>query len=728
MKFLVIGGAGFLGTQLVSSLLDDKHEVIIYDKLLYSNLTDISRRATFIHDDVKNFSKHKAILENVDGVYYLAGPRLNDIKDEKVIKEELENLGNFLKCLKEYDTTLIFTSSCSVYGASGGTFTEESPTQVTSLYSKLKIESEDLIKKENNSKYYIVRLSTLFGSGKVPRPDLMINNFILDAYHDKKLEIFDPHANRPHLWLTDAAIILRQLMNRVIDEPQKEKILNIGYNQFTFTKYRLALELKRVLDIDFEIIKHNTQDSRDYIVDFSAYNRILAHNPSPIGTALKNAYEVVNRIVMSLEDYHSILNYYLPNTCSPSFYVNEEREMRLPKMWGHWNIVDEEGKWWPQESLDTLVTPNMFFPFDITWKTKEELKPGENHLYCVHVFNGDYFTFNKDIGLSCVSEQYLNDLRSGVGKLVFICTLEGYSGETYNEDFEIIEKWIKRYNIPGGNVYYISGNLIGSEVAKKKGCTFNVVPCCMFDSWMPLHELPKKIEVPFNPVDDKFLYLSYARNPRHQRVLLGAKLIQNNLLNRGRLSLGKWTFNKGIDDHIWPKGLNYLKQISEKTPIEIDRILDYNLATDLTLEDYEATFLSIINETLTNDGTLFLSEKIFKPLLVGHPFLVIGNVGTLKYLKSLGYKTFDKWFDESYDEELDFIKRVDKVVKEVNKFRFTGIHTLREIRDDMKDVLEHNTKVFYKQIHDKYKLNDNHFLEDPYGPVRKELQKIYKNG
>ena len=139
MKFLVIGGAGFLGTELVSSLLDDKHEVIIYDKLLYSNLTDVSRRATFIHDDVKNFSKHKDILKNVDGVYYLAGPRLNDIKEEKTITEELNNLGNFLKCLKEYNATLIFSSSCSVYGSSGGTFTEESPTAVTSLYSKLKI-------------------------------------------------------------------------------------------------------------------------------------------------------------------------------------------------------------------------------------------------------------------------------------------------------------------------------------------------------------------------------------------------------------------------------------------------------------------------------------------------------------------------------------------------------------------------------------------------------------
>ena len=727
MKFVVIGGAGFLGTELVQCLLQDKHEVVVYDKLLHSNLTDVPRNVTFIHDDVANFPKHKNILKDTKGVFYLAGPRLGEIKEQSVINSELSNLKIFLQILKEYSTTLIYTSSCSVYGSSGGTFNENSPTEVTSLYSKLKIESENLIKAENNPNYTIVRLSTLFGASKVARHDLMINNFILDAYNNNELELYDADANRPHLWVYDTAIILRQLMNRIIDDPQVEKIINIGYKHFTFTKYRLALQIRKFLSLDFKIIKHQTKDSRNYSVDFSVFQNILAHNPSSFEVALRNAFNVTKRITMSLEGYNKLLDYYIPNTCSPSFYVNEQREMRLPKMWGHWNISDEQGNWWSKESIDSLITPNLFFPFDITWKTKEELQPGEKHLYCVHVFNGDYFVFNKDIGLDCVSDQYLNDLRSGIAKLVFICTLEGYSGEDGNYDFEYIEKWINKQNIPGKNVYYISGNLIGSKVAKKKGCTFNVIPVCLFDSWMPLHELPITIEVPFNPVDDKFLYLSYARNPRHQRVLLGAKLIEKNLLDKGRLSLGKWTYSKGIDDHIWPDGINYLEQISEKTPIEIDRILDYNLATDLTLGDYESTFLSIINETLSNNGTLFLSEKIFKPILVGHPFLVIGNVGTLSYLKKLGYKTFDKWFDESYDQEPDFIKRVDMVVKEVEKFRFTGINRLREIRSEMQEVLKHNTEVFYKQVNSKYKLDKGRYLQNPYGPIRKALLKIYRD-
>ena len=49
-------------------------------------------------------------------------------------------------------------------------------------------------------------------------------------------------------------------------------------------------------------------------------------------------------------------------------------------------------------------------------------------------------------------------------------------------------------------------------------------------------------------------------------------------------------------------------------------------------------------------GTIFISEKTWKPIMVGHPFIMVGNKNNLKFLKDLGYKTFDKWIDESYDD------------------------------------------------------------------------------
>ena len=55
-------------------------------------------------------------------------------------------------------------------------------------------------------------------------------------------------------------------------------------------------------------------------------------------------------------------------------------------------------------------------------------------------------------------------------------------------------------------------------------------------------------------------------------------------------------------------------------------------------KDVRSTFISLVTESLTDRNTLFFSEKIWKPIMVGHPFLLLGSKHSLKYLKNLGYK------------------------------------------------------------------------------------------
>jgi hypothetical protein len=162
---------------------------------------------------------------------------------------------------------------------------------------------------------------------------------------------------------------------------------------------------------------------------------------------------------------------------------------------------------------------------------------------------------------------------------------------------------------------------------------------------------------------------------RGHRIFLMSEFINKNLLDRGLISLNK--VHHVSDEFISEENAQY---IIENTPFIIDSKYDlnYNLACNISKSDYEKTFISVVTETIVNDNTLFLSEKIWKPIIVGHPFLVYGNVGTLKYLKSLGYKTFDKWVDESYDNELDKNKRGTMVVDELNKFSSLTIDELKK--------------------------------------------------
>lgn len=209
--------------------------------------------------------------------------------------------------------------------------------------------------------------------------------------------------------------------------------------------------------------------------------------------------------------------------------------------------------------------------------------------------------------------------------------------------------------------------------------------------------------VDFIPNDDKFLFLSYNRQPRVHRARFIIELLRKNLLNRGKVS-----FNR-VDSHtVIPMNENEKKFLLENTPITINSNVDlyYNYAVNITREDYVQTFMSVVTETLADSGTLFLSEKIWKPILVGHPFMVFGNKGTLSYLKSMGYKTFDKWIDESYDDIEDRDYRCIKIVSEISKFASKSVHELSEIRNEMKEICQHNQNVFKKKYLENYNEHD----------------------
>ena len=91
---------------------------------------------------------------------------------------------------------------------------------------------------------------------------------------------------------------------------------------------------------------------------------------------------------------------------------------------------------------------------------------------------------------------------------------------------------------------------------------------------------------------------------------------------------------------------------------------------------------------------LFISEKIFKPILSYQPFIVLGPVNYLKRLKYYGFKTFDNFWDESYDKIEDSSKRYDKVLQTILELNKKSIDELNNLYKSLKEICIYNRNHF----------------------------------
>lgn len=125
-------------------------------------------------------------------------------------------------------------------------------------------------------------------------------------------------------------------------------------------------------------------------------------------------------------------------------------------------------------------------------------------------------------------------------------------------------------------------------------------------------------------------------------------------------------------------------------------------ASDQFILSYSNVFCAIVNETRFAQPFANISEKSLNPLRAKLPLILVAPPHSLKYLRTFGFKTFDKWWDESYDQEENHQQRMLKILNLIDYIDNQTIDQLQDMYDDMKEVLEHN-----HHITKWYKINTN---------------------
>jgi hypothetical protein len=225
--------------------------------------------------------------------------------------------------------------------------------------------------------------------------------------------------------------------------------------------------------------------------------------------------------------------------------------------------------------------------------------------------------------------------------------------------------------------------------------------------WFPDHELlywhrnqavvPPNVTLETRPYD--FTLLS--RTHKWWRVTVVADLHRSGLLNRSIWSYNTVDIGDRLEDN--PIEIDQFNQLRTDiqtfltgAPYVCDHLTadDHNNHHVAKIGHYTDSYCNIVLEThfdADGSGGAFLTEKTFKPIKFGQPFVVVGAPGSLQALRDLGYRTFDHAIDNSYDLEPDNTQRWIQIKSAVAQIKQ---HDMKEwFATCLKDVL-HNQQVF----------------------------------
>ena len=201
-------------------------------------------------------------------------------------------------------------------------------------------------------------------------------------------------------------------------------------------------------------------------------------------------------------------------------------------------------------------------------------------------------------------------------------------------------------------------------------------------------------------------------NDRSYRLALVSLFLEKNLIDKGVVSLhlndqgwGNWKDeltnpHTKLSQYQIEFVNKHVGQLSGSIIVDTDQPRG-SLSADAgqnELKFNQSALWHVVSETVFYHDKLHLTEKIFKPIVSKRPFILVAAPGNLAYLKSYGFRTFDRWIDESYDDEKDHQIRLEKIVAEVEKLCNLSPNDLKKMHQEMREILEFNFNHFYGEF------------------------------
>jgi nucleoside-diphosphate-sugar epimerase len=277
MRILVTGGAGYIGSAMVSRLLGAGHDVRVVDVLRRGGQGLLGYCASpafdFMLGDISDPAVAARAADGADAIVHLAALVGYPACDHEPGLARLTNVlaTQTVLAARRPGQKLIFASTGSVYGAvDDGICTEETEPRPVSLYGETKAESERYVLAAGDS--VCLRFATAYGVSPCMRDDLLIHTLVRDAVQSGALAVYEPDALRSFVHVSDMA---RSVLF-VLDEwaSVRDRVYNVGDPSLCLSKRQVCEQIRSHLDFETKFIEFaKDRDRRDYWVSFDAIGK-----------------------------------------------------------------------------------------------------------------------------------------------------------------------------------------------------------------------------------------------------------------------------------------------------------------------------------------------------------------------------------------------------------------------------------------------------------------------
>lgn len=243
-----------------------------------------------------------------------------------------------------------------------------------------------------------------------------------------------------------------------------------------------------------------------------------------------------------------------------------------------------------------------------------------------------------------------------------------------------LKNFLKDKGIPPEKIYYMSADINAVEnhayhkdeywsKIKVLGLdTFEIINYARFFKWNRDCNYKKILKKAGKPKKYNYLNLNRRMRPNKQALIFYQKkfgFLENNLVSSIWPDAEDVVSREEFDSYLNFDNTDY-KEVTDFLPFKKHLPIGYSSSEEIDLWAYTNSKFSLVSESFYGSTVCLISEKTYKPVMLGHPFIIYGTIGTLQHLKKKGYETFPELFDETYDEEPNSKTQLKKILENLN--------------------------------------------------------------